>query len=154
MLRIRFERRVGRLDLGDYPEGEAASVAVLKALLQRHHLLEQRRVHRQRRDGREQPAVICGESQQGIGRESTHIAGLIYVSAQISSLTWSYVEPPSWITMIVVCFLNVVDTSRLTQSSLADVQTGRSFYNEVGRRAEFLEQRWAFTGGGRGQRKT
>lgn len=59
----------GRLYLGIYSEGEAAFVAVLKALLQRHHLLEQRGVHRQRCDCREQPAVIYGESELGISRE-------------------------------------------------------------------------------------
>lgn len=52
-----------RLCLGVYSEGEAAFVAVLEALLQRHHLLEQSWVHRQRRDGREQPAVIYGEAE-------------------------------------------------------------------------------------------
>lgn len=55
--------------MGIYSEGEAALVAVLKALLQRHHLLEQMRVHRQRRDSREQPAVACGESELGITQE-------------------------------------------------------------------------------------
>lgn len=59
----------GRLYLGIYSEGEAAFVAVLKALLQRHHLLEQRRVHRQRCDCREQPAVIYGESEVRISQE-------------------------------------------------------------------------------------
>lgn len=45
---------------GIYSEGEAAVVAILKALLQRHHSLEQRGVHRQRGNRREQPAVIWG----------------------------------------------------------------------------------------------
>lgn len=49
--------------LGIYPKGEAAFVAVLEALLQRHHLLEQSGVHRQRRDCREQPAVVCGGAE-------------------------------------------------------------------------------------------
>lgn len=47
-----------RLYLGIYSEGEAAFVAVLEALLQRHHLLEQSGVDRQGRDCREQPAVV------------------------------------------------------------------------------------------------
>lgn len=58
-----------RLYFGIYSEGEAAFVAVLKALLQRHHLLEQRGVHRQRCYCREQPAVICGESEVRISQE-------------------------------------------------------------------------------------
>lgn len=45
---------------GIYSEGEAAVVAILKALLQRHHSLEQGGVHSKRGDRREQPAVVWG----------------------------------------------------------------------------------------------
>lgn len=62
--------------MGIYSEGEAAFVAVLEALLQRHHLLEQRRVHRQRSDCREQPAVVCGESEPRISQEPNAITDL------------------------------------------------------------------------------
>lgn len=55
--------------LGIYPEGEAAFVAVLEALLQRHHLLEQSGVDRQRCDCREQPAVVCREAQVLLKRQ-------------------------------------------------------------------------------------
>lgn len=54
---------------GIYSEGEAAVVAILKALLQRHHSLEQRGVQRQRRNRREQPAVIWG----GLVRGFNHV---------------------------------------------------------------------------------
>lgn len=44
-----------------YPEGKAAVVTILEALIQRHDLLEQRWMHRQRRYSREYPAVTCRE---------------------------------------------------------------------------------------------
>lgn len=56
ILRVSLQRVGDRS--GIYPEDEAAVVSVLEALSLRHDLHQQRAMHRERRDGGEQPAVV------------------------------------------------------------------------------------------------